>query len=613
MRDALLGVVTNKALQARANVRKTVTSYRLDMASAKAKDQEAEKLKAEIENIRIKNYKERMESISSFLKLALTIGTGYGFALVFLYCFHIARFFPSGFSVGDTALLLFVAIGFGIAAFVIATLGFMPFAPWVTVQGIQEEALSAPSAPPPPSTSFWLDKAAGICFSLSWVSAIVSAWAGSKGWFFLLQTEVKPPPTSDSPTIYPIIVAAFVVLALELVSLWLLFERQRVTKSPVRTTREHIKASWLDYLSNIFTWLVGISVWGGVGGAMLLLDEGLAYVLAALLGGFSIALSLVTLDGANAHSIDPERKKTRLKLSAFFAASAFILPPAFSLDLSTSALKQFVMNNLGIYSDRSALWVSAENLATLQSTAQLLNSPLSVCRNPDGSAVVTDLRIWWHGIGSRTYAELLDLSPPIEMPKKIEKELSLSRRVELKSEGARLIQSANTRCTELGENLLFRSNSPTPDPSINPTERICESLGPFIRLAAPTQEDGLHISRIEIVGHADPMAKKTSSNEQLGVERAKEIKKLILTTFRDSGKISDGGIIVPMTNGATSPLKDCTGIRDGALAKECNSINRRVQIRVHYARTKASTEASANLQDDPCNNDKKASKSDSSK
>lgn len=598
IRDAFLGMVTNKAIQARANVRKTVTAYRLDIATTKAKDQETEKTKAEIENIRIKTRKERVDSISSILKLGLTVGTAYGFVLVFVYCFTLAKFFPSGFSVGDTALLLFVAIAFGIAASLFAALGFMPFAPWVNVQGIQDSPAHSSSTPlscPPPSWQYHLT----VVAFLGWISAFVSAWTGSRYWLLAFPQENGSSYVTDYTDLGLVILATCLVLEIEIASLQVLITRQRAARSPMPTEKEIIKENRLDYFSHVLNWMVGVGVWGVVGGALLLADNGLGYVLAALLGGFSIALSLATLDGANADGMAPEKKKNRLQLSIFFVGAALILPPAVSLDLSTSALKRFVMSNLGIYSERSALWVSADNLSTLQSAAQLLNSPLSVCRNSDGSAVVTDLRIWWHGIGARTYAELLDLNTPVKSQMQVSE--NTSRRLELKSEGARIIQSADARCTELGEEFIFRSNNHNPDPSNNPKARICESLGPFIKLAAPTYENGLHISQIEVIGHTDPMARKKSSNEQLGLERANEIKTLILAVFKDSGKISDENIIVPKTGGATSPIKDCSEIRDGAQAKECNSVNRRVQIRLHYAKTEASTkEPPPHLKKDPC-------------
>ena len=126
---------------------------------------------------------------------------------------------------------------------------------------------------------------------------------------------------------------------------------------------------------------------------------GFAFVVAVLMGGFFIALSMEALDRAAAAGVSEEIKNRYKTVAIVLALAPLILTPVLSNKLASSIMTKIVMKRLGMYSERAALWVSPDNLNELTEAADLLQTPLSVCKHKDGSAIVSDLEVVWHGIG----------------------------------------------------------------------------------------------------------------------------------------------------------------------------------------------------------------------
>ncbi|AUH51777.1 hypothetical protein CXB49_13585 [Chromobacterium sp. ATCC 53434] len=276
---------------------------------------------------------------------------------------------------------------------------------------------------------------------------------------------------------------------------------------------------------------------------------------------------------------------------AVFVAILLALPLMQWSELGSSIFNNSVVKPIGIYQDRASLWVSKKNLQRLENAAKLQDIPLSVCKNSDGSAVVTDLKIWWHGIGARSYVQLLGFndegntnktnsSAPNGSIKKDKATYDEYPRVELDSNETSLIASQNVRCTEISDALVFPSNKTIPEDEPSAKDQLAKQIRPFIE----TNTDGIgekFLNKITVIGHADPMPIENASNEDLGRERATHALSILCNKNLYKG-IQNANIEIK-TMGARSPLKDCSAIKDKDLAKECNAVNRRVDLQFSYS------------------------------
>lgn len=94
-------------------------------------------------------------------------------------------------------------------------------------------------------------------------------------------------------------------------------------------------------------------------------------------------------------------------------------------------------------------------------------------------------------------------------------------------------------------------------------------------LVGKLQKDGVHLNRIQVIGHTDPIG-KPATNLQLGQQRANTVRLLL----------AEGGL--PLKNlsassaGSQEPvINECSGTREERI--QCNAPNRRVVVRVDAA------------------------------
>lgn len=146
---------------------------------------------------------------------------------------------------------------------------------------------------------------------------------------------------------------------------------------------------------------------------------------------------------------------------------------------------------LGIYNQRTVLWLSKDNVNLLTNAANVEDKPISICRNDDGSAVVSDMRVWWHGIGSRSYVQILPFFSEITEGNSQKNNASspvlfqdyVDNRVELESAGVRMItlaKGSSVRCAEMSDNLVFDSNSSHLQLSAFSEKKFKEDLDKFL-------------------------------------------------------------------------------------------------------------------------------------
>lgn len=229
--------------------------------------------------------------------------------------------------------------------------------------------------------------------------------------------------------------------------------------------------------------------------------QGFVIVLGAVLGGEFLAFALNPAVGRGA-----DRKTRPLGQTLTFAALALLLPlfliSVFHDDDGKVSIASLIFGNFGIYLDDAAMEVSPANLQTLVAAAELQGDTLDICRGPDGSAVVTGLKVWWHGIGSRSHVEL---PHAMGTPGVV---------VDLDTAQARLIRNQRSRCMDLPGTYFESGAGRLTDEGRN------ELLDALQRWTLREMKDD-QLAQIRIIGRADPMVPSAGvTNRSLSSERA---------------------------------------------------------------------------------------------
>ncbi|WP_080762312.1 OmpA family protein [Chromobacterium violaceum] len=589
-----------------SDLKNLLTKSEIDAKKQEAEKNRAEKAKAENESKKAleETSKTAADKIFSYSKLAIGFASAYGFILLLIYCYTQAKFLPSGLSIGDSVLLLFFSIAFSFIIFVVACLGTYTTHPLIDYG--KQKYLPKKSAAHKKANRYRkvINHAKPKYFprkasrakhkKINWkkVLAFIPDIALFAIPFILTGITVQTLPIygdwifaapylKDHAIIASLISAAPFILVKALwtcIALPWYFKKNKLDPQPK-------------------TWLLLYTLWFFV--ELVCATNNEAWFLAFYIQASGLILSLLNSIITSEFS----KKENEIKYPNGRAAIVVFVVMLLALPLMQwSALGSSMFNNtvvkpLGLYQDRASLWVSKKNLQRLENAAKLQDIPLSVCKNPDGSAVVTDLKIWWHGIGSRSYVQLLGFSdkigqqnddkntsptnsiPPEESAKN---PYNAYPRVELDSNEASLIASQDVRCTEISDALVFPSNKTQPDNEPSAEEQLAKQINPFIETTAGEVKASF-LKKITVIGHADPMPIQAASNEELGRERATHALFLLCNKnlYQDIGNPD----IEIKTMGARSPIKDCSSIKDKNLAIECNAVNRRVDLQFSYSKT----------------------------
>lgn len=88
----------------------------------------------------LESHSKRLTGYIDTAKTAIPIiAAGYGVLATFLYCSMVIQFFPSGLSVGDNLLFVFVALGFGLLALLLVVLGGAAFLPLMIFEAAEKQ------------------------------------------------------------------------------------------------------------------------------------------------------------------------------------------------------------------------------------------------------------------------------------------------------------------------------------------------------------------------------------------------------------------------------------------------------------------------------------------
>jgi len=90
------------------------------------------------------------------------------------------------------------------------------------------------------------------------------------------------------------------------------------------------------------------------------------------------------------------------------------------------------------------------------------------------------------------------------------------------------------------------------------------------------QQEGLVLTRVELVGHADRLQGRGHDyNQALSEKRAQTVRALL------QARGVDAGVIEYSFKGDSEQVQTCEGVKPGPTLKECLIPNRRVEIRLH--------------------------------
>lgn len=322
----------------------------------------------------------------------------------------------------------------------------------------------------------------------------------------------------------------------------------------------------------------------------LILPFRICLVLSAI--GFfnAVGLSLMLSSGNKVLPSWRVLGRTLLAFCFVFSTIISIFVPAFGGE--TGVLKAF--QGVALNVPQATLAVSPANLERLERVAAQHGRSLNVCRNVDGSATITDVRVLWHTLGTNGLVELW--SEPTD-PKQyvngskahfrtslLERWFNLlgwrGVRVPLDNSGLAVITGSNLHCLEL-DGLLFETNASAL--SEKARTALQERLG---HLHANVQQvkngNGLPIrtiQRIEVVGHADPRRRFKGTNEELAAQRAESVKAAVQAWIHADAPEWRAAVISARSEGAREQARKCDS-DEAAENQACNAFNRRVVLRM---------------------------------
>lgn len=533
--------------------RKLLSAELRKQRSSSVLDQ-AQKIKAlaEAEKANASALKERLETLRT---ASIAFVVLYGVLALFCYCFFLAKFIPSGVTAGDTLLFTFLALALGAIGLMFAFGGVLIWFP-LTVP--------LPGAKKAPQISVTeVRRAASWYFGFYAFVGLLHA-----GLTFIATRTIDSLNWTSWTWLSDITTPALIKIQQQINGyFWCFFF-----------------LSWI--LLAIFS---GATLWKRGAGKMTCGVMGVGCSLVAL-----IVLELVripqgwtivggTLIGGEflAFAMDPsigqgtERRMRPIGQTLTFAALALLLPvfvvATFHGEYSKVGIASMTFGNFGLYADDAAMEVSASNLQTLIAAADLQGDTLDACRGQDGSAVVTGLKVWWHGIGNRSHVEIPHTNS----------QSTQGVVVDLDTAQARLIRNHRARCMDLPGTYFESGIGRLTDDG---RKELLDAVQRWTR----REMDGGQLDQIRIVGHADPMAPTGgSTNRSLSNSRAQAVGQAL----RESGLIKsffaqDAATIANKLriegDAARQPLKDCPSQLPISERRECNAVNRRVELRLLF-------------------------------
>jgi outer membrane protein OmpA-like peptidoglycan-associated protein len=389
------------------------------------------------------------EKLKTLAGLSVGVASTVGLVTVFIYCFFVARFFPSGLKAGDTLFFVFAMLGLALTGLIIAGFGMLVFAPWITRRA--------------GSHNGWI-------FGLA-LSALFCAMA-VRGMFANIG-ELR------SCAFIAAAVIGLVALVINIVIAWKLHNDRT------------------DFFSFFLLGLVFATTIGYISLHLAADFEAFKLIAGVLLSGMFVTMGIDLLDVPVAKTVDQlEKNKRKLRGSAILILLGCLLP--YIACGREGQMLRYLMTGMGVYTEQATIIVNKAVFGKLQAAADSKGILLYSCRMDEENVAVSKMRIWWHGIGDRSYVGLgLD---------------DEATRIELDSAG--VLKSASKEqnsCIELRRGIFFDSNAAEQTPGQWSIARPVISR--FLKKKADNDS-------LLVIGYADPMPRDHDDNMLLARDRA---------------------------------------------------------------------------------------------
>jgi len=488
----------------------------------------------------------KLDRLKSIITLCVSISSGIGIVSVFGYCFFVIGFVPAGLGMGDTLFFVFSMLAVALTGAALAGIGLLAFIPFVVQRpatGVLDKCVTGDKA------VFWLGGStllAAVSFyhlfgsPLEWTIAAV--W-----WIFISVSAAAAHLVLCHMLLKNLVETGFYWF------LWLILA---------------LSAATLLYLSASAGSSVSLTgAWG---------------TLCTILGaGASVAIGLSMLEappltGGGTSTIDPA--KLRVALMLIFAGVC--LP---YVGATAAGTLRYAMEGLGMRISNATLIVNEANHAILEAAADAKGLPLYSCKHDNGTYAVSNVNILWHGMGQRSYVELLPKPQPVKdandakdskkgsEAKKIEDAVEAKNtplRVELDSAGVKKAKSEVAgSCIELRRGIYFASNGEL----LSPKEWSLSQ--PFLETFL--KENNVAGRAIVAVGYADPMPRANESNFSLAQKRACDVVHHIVDAHLAT--LEQAWIDVRLDNAEWAGCKD---LKDPVQQRSCFEKNRRVEVQL---------------------------------
>jgi outer membrane protein OmpA-like peptidoglycan-associated protein len=490
----------------------------------------------------------KLDRLKSTIGLCVSVSSGIGIVAVFGYCFLIIGFIPTGLGMGDTLFFIFSMLAVALTGAALAGAGLLAFVPFI---------LQKPAAG-------HYDKYVAGDRAIFWLGGTTLLAV------FFLNGFFGSPATQHWTIVTCLwaIASGGVVLA-HLLLCYLLVNNR-------------VETGFYFFLWLILTVSAGavMHVSTRVGGPIL--PVGAFGMLCTVLGaGGSVAVGLSMLEAPPSTSggtstIDPS--KLRVAMMLIFAG--VFLP---YIGAQASGTLNYAMEGLGMRLSNATLIVNEANHAILEAAADAKGLPLYSCKHDDGTYAISNATILWHGMGQRSYVELLpaaratnDGKAARDSEKAVKAETTEDAgeakgtpvRVELESAG---VKKAKTKvagsCIELRRGIYFASNGELL------SQKEWSLSQPFVRTFL--KENEAADKKIVAVGYADPMPRASESNFSLAQKRACDVVRHIADA--KLGTVEQAWIDVRLDHAEWAGCKD---LKDPAQQRSCFEKNRRVEVQL---------------------------------
>ncbi|EIT71416.1 hypothetical protein WQQ_15530 [Hydrocarboniphaga effusa AP103] len=236
------------------------------------------------------------------------------------------------------------------------------------------------------------------------------------------------------------------------------------------------------------------------------------------------------------------------------------------------------MSLLSIRVSSASLLVDEDNFRIIESVASQMGLPIQGCGVSDSNAYfVHGVRVWWHGLGERSFIELVDLGRQkdgkiVEIP---------GARLELARAGTKVISWSKAHqqiqtCRNIKTDLLFdRNKAEISTSGRSEVDRQRRDIEQQI------EKFGWRIESAEVVGYADRQLVRTEGgNRKLSHARAQAVRDALAPLFQgvSGDKIAVEGM------GALESRTHCGMTLAGEALNECLAPDRRVEIRLNVTR-----------------------------